>query len=122
MTVEESLGLLVTNRDGIIVVDGYGIGSQHIIRKCLLELGCHEVITGTRTCEDSKVDLEPEQIEQEGQYNQAYRAGCEMISELRESQRTANSLDVQKIPKINNHCGADGYESEQTDIFSGDIT
>ena len=70
VTVEVDLCILVTDVDSVVVVDADGLLSHDVVAESLLELGAHEVVAGTGAVEDGEVNLEPEEVEHEGNNNQ----------------------------------------------------
>lgn len=117
MAMKIRLGLLVAESDGVVVVDGNGIGQHDIIRKCLLELGGHEVVTRARTGENGEVNLKPEQIEDEGHDDQPKGTRGEVLAKVGQAQATTWSLDVEQIPQVDDDSRANGNKGEKADVF-----
>lgn len=121
VTVKVRLGLLVSDSNGIIVLDIDSACQHDIVAQCLLELWRHEVVAGTRSSQNSKMHLEPEKVEHEGQDNQANGAGCKVLSKQLKADGSIGSLDIQKLPQINNDSGANGDESKETNVLGRDV-
>lgn len=121
VTVEVGLGLLVSNSDAVVVLDVNRIGQHDVVAKGLLEFGRHEVVTRTRSVENSEVNLEPKKVEQERQDDQAKGTGSKVLAELLQTNSTAGSVDVEKIPEVDNDGTANGNESKDTNVLDRDI-
>lgn len=117
MRMQESLGLLVAHLDGIIVVDRHAAQRQSIVGKGLLESRRHKIITGAALVQNRKVDLEPEEVEEEGDNNQAKGSGGKVCAKLLHSQ---SSPDVQQVPEVDGDGGTNGDKGEDSDVFGGD--
>lgn len=63
MGVQKRLGVLVAKLNGVVIVDLHAANSKMVIGQSLLERRRHEIITWSTTVEDSKMDLEPEEVE-----------------------------------------------------------
>lgn len=122
VAVEVHLSLLVAQRDGVVVVDANRLKSHHVVAQCLLELWGHEVVTWTRTGENGEVDLEPEEVQEEGDDDQSNDAGSEMLAEFRQSQGALAAFHVHEIPQVNCDWHTNGEEGEETDVFDGNDT
>jgi hypothetical protein len=121
MTVEVGLGLLVSNSDAVVVLDIDRVGQHDVVAEGLLEFGCHEVVTRTGSVENSEVNLEPEEVEQERHDDQAKGTGSKVLAELLHTDSTAGSVDVEKIPEIDNDSTTNGNESKDTDVLDRNI-
>ena len=66
----------------IIVFNSLGLSKHGVIAERGLELRAHEVITGARLGENSKMDLEPEEVDEKGDDNQSERTSSEMGTKL----------------------------------------
>jgi hypothetical protein len=117
VTVEVGLGLLVSDSDAVVVLNVDRIGQHDVVAEGLLEFRCHEVITRTRSVENSEVNLEPEEVEQERHDDQTKGTGSKVLTELLHTDSTAGSVDIEKIPEIDNDGTADGNESKDTDVL-----
>ena len=83
MTVEVGFGLLVTDDDVVVIVDAHGHCSHDIVAERFLEFRRHEIIARARFGQDGEVDLEPEKIEQKGDYDEAENTSSKMLAECR---------------------------------------
>lgn len=120
MTVEVDLGVLVADVDGVVVVDADGLLSHDVVAESLLELGAHEVVARAGAGENGKVDLEPEEVEQEGNDNQTSDAGSQVLAKLGQSESALSAVDVEKRPKINGDGNTNGEEGKGTDVLGRD--
>jgi hypothetical protein len=121
VTVEVGLGLLVADGDTVVVLNIDRVGQHDVVAQGLLELGGHEVVTGTRSVENSEVNLEPEQVEQERHDDQTEGTSSKVLAELLQADSTTGSIDVEEVPEINDNGRANGNESKDTDILDRDI-
>lgn len=121
VAVKVCLGLLVSDGDVIIVVNVDSICQHDVVAQGFLEFWRHEVVARTGSSQDGKVHLEPEKIEKEWQNDEANGAGHEVLSKQLQADGTVASLNVQKIPEINDNCRANGNESEETNVFGRDV-
>ena len=121
VTVEVGLGLLVADGDAVVVLDIDRVGQHDVVAQGLLELGGHEVVTGTRSVENSKVNLEPEQVEQERHDDQTEGTSSKVLAELLQADSTTGSVDVEEVPEIDDNGRANGNESKDTDVLDRDI-
>lgn len=103
--------------DVVPVVDGHSIGSHDIVAQRLLEFRRHEIIARTRAVQDGKVDLEPEQVEEEWHDNQGKGSGREVLPEVGQAQGALTTVDIEESPEINGHRRSNCDERKQTDIF-----
>lgn len=122
VAVEIGLGFLVSNGDAVIVLDVDCVGEHDVVAEGLLEFRGHEVVTGTGPGEDSEMNLEPEEVEEEGHQNETEGASSEVLAKFDEIDRTLGSVDVEKVPEVNDDGGADGDEGESTDVLGGHVT
>lgn len=121
VAVKVGLGLLVPDGDVIIVVNIDSICQHDVVAQGFLEFRRHEVVARAGSSQDGKVHLEPEKIEEEWQHDEANGAGSKVLSKQLQADGTVASLDIQKIPEINNDCGANGNESEEANVFGRDV-
>lgn len=121
MAVQERLGLLMFDRDGVVVLNIDRIRQHGIVTQCFLKFGRHEIIPGAGARQYGKVDLEPEQIKQEWKNNEADSTSSKVPSKLRKADGASRALDVQQIPEINDNRGTNGDEGEGTDILGGHV-
>ena len=120
VTVEVDLCILVTDVDGVVVVDADGLLGHDVVAQSLLELGAHEVITRAGAVEDGEVDLEPEEVEHEGNDNQTSDTSTQVLAELGQTESALSAVDVEKRPEINGDGNTDGEEGEGTDVLCRD--
>lgn len=121
VAVEVGLGLLVANGEDVIVLDIVGAGEHDVVAESLLEFGGHEVVTGAGAAEDGEVDLEPEEVEEEWHDDQAEGTGTEVLGIDGQAQSATGTLDVQKLPEIDDDGGADGDKGKGTDVLGGHV-
>ena len=82
MTVEIGFGLFVPDGNGIVVVNGGRLCTHHVVAQSLLEGRSHEVVSGSRLGKNSKMNLEPEKIDEERDHNQTSCTGCKMLAKF----------------------------------------
>lgn len=121
MRVEVGLGFLVSDRNRVVVVNGDGIGEHDVVAQSLLELGSHKVISGTRSGQDGEMDLEPEEVEEEGHDDQTKGPSTKVLDEQAHRKSATRPLDIQEIPQVDDDGGADGDKGESADILGGDV-
>lgn len=107
----------MSQNDGIIKVDIHTAQAHNIVTQRLLELGGHKVVSRPTAVQDSEMDLEPEKIKEERHANEPECTSHKVLRVLLERQAF---LVVKEIPQINCNSGANGDESEYTDILGGD--
>lgn len=117
VTMEVDLGVLVANVDGVVVVDADGLLGHDVVAQSLLEFRAHEVVARAGTGENGKVNLEPEEVEQEGDDNETSDASSQVLAELGQSKGALSAVDVEKRPEINGNGDTDGEEGESTDVL-----
>jgi hypothetical protein len=117
-----NLGLLVLHRNVVEVINADCLLCHKVVAESLLELGCHEIITRTRSGEDSEVNLEPEEVHQEGNDNKADDASTQVLSKFGNGQRTLLAVDIEQVPEIDDDRHADGEEGEGANILGTDNT
>lgn len=122
VAVEEDLGVLVAHGNGVEVLNANRLSGHLVVTKSLLELGSHKVVAGARPIENSKVDLEPEQVKHEGDNDQSNSASNKVLAPVDHAQRSLLAVDIQEVPQVNEDCRADGHESKETNVFGGDDT
>lgn len=66
VTVKVRLGLLVSQSNRIVVVNCDSISQHDVVTQRLLEFGRHEIISRSRAGKNREVNLEPEEVEDEG--------------------------------------------------------
>lgn len=121
MAVQVRLCLLVTDANDVVILNVHRVGEHDVVAQCLLESWSHEIVARARAIEDSKVHLEPKQVEDEGQDDQAYRTRSEVLSKLRQAYGASTSLDVEQIPKINGNGRANGDKGKEADVLGRDV-
>lgn len=117
MTVEVCLGLLVLYGDRIVVVHSDRVRQHDVVAQGLLELRSHKIIAWPRAVQDRKVDLEPEEVENEGHDDQPERTCRKVLSKIGHAQGSAGALHIQQVPQVDGHSGTNGDKGEQTDVF-----
>lgn len=122
VTVEIDLGVLVADVDGVVVVDADSLLGHDVVAESLLEFRAHKVVARAGTGKNGKVDLEPEEVEQEGNDNQTSDASSQVLAKLGQSEGALSAVDVEKRPKINGDGDTNGEEGEGTDILCRDDT
>jgi len=95
---------------------------HEVVAESLLEFGCHEVVTRTRSSQDGEMDLEPEEIEEEGNDDETQSTCSEVLSKGEEIQGTAFALDVKEIPEVDQNGTSNGEERECSNVLGGDDT
>lgn len=68
------------------------------------------------------MDLEPEEIEEERDNNQANSTSSKVLSKFRQRQCALAAIDIHKIPEVNHDRNTNREESEHTHVFDGDDT
>ena len=111
----------MSNGDSVVVVDVDRVRKHGIVGQGLLELRCHEVITRAGPRQNTEVNLEPEQIKEKGKDDETHGTRRKMIGELRKVQSATRTVDVEKIPQVNDNSGTDSDEGEEADILDGHI-
>jgi hypothetical protein len=101
VTVKVDLGVLVADVDGIKVVDADGLLGHDVVAESLLELGAHEIVTRAGTVEDGEVDLEPEEVEHEGDDDQTSDTSSQVLAKLWQTEGALSAVDVEKRPEVN---------------------
>ena len=122
VTVEEDLGVLVPDGEGVVVLDANGLRGHQVVTQGFLEFGRHEIIAGAGPCKDGEVDLEPEEIEEQGQNDQAHTASHKMLAPLEHREGTPRTSDIQQVPQVDRDRGTDGDEREDTNVLGRDDT
>jgi hypothetical protein len=122
VTVQVDLGVLVTDVDGVKVVDADGLLGHDVVAESLLELGAHEVVAGAGAVENGEVDLEPEEVEHEGNDNQTSDTSSQVLAELGQTEGALSAVDVEKRPEVNGDGDTDGEEGEGPDVLGRDDT
>jgi hypothetical protein len=122
VTVEVDLGVLVADVDGVKVVDADGLLGHDVVAESLLELGAHEIVTRTGAVEDGEVDLEPEEVEHEGDDNQTSDTSSQVLAELGQTESALSAVDVEQRPEVNGDGNTNGEEGEGTDVLGRDDT
>lgn len=68
------------------------------------------------------MDLEPEEVEEEGNDDQTDSTGDKMLAKGEEIQCSFTSVDIEKTPEVKTYGTSNGEEGECTDILCGDDT
>lgn len=121
VAVEIGLGLLVSQSNCIVVIDCDGIGQHDVVAQRLLEFGSHEVVSRSRAGEDREVNLEPEEVEDEGHDDQAESTRRKVLTKLRQAQRASRPLDVQQVPQVDRHGRANSDKGEETNVLGRNV-
>lgn len=121
VTVKIGLCLLVSNSNAIVVLNIKSIGQHDIVAQGFLELRSHEVVTWARAGEDSKVNLEPEEVEEERQEGKTESASSKVLAKLGQADSTTRALDVEQVPEVNGNGGSDSDEGEKTNVLGGHV-
>lgn len=121
VAVKVGLGLLVLEGNRVVVVDRDGVGVHDIVRQGFLELRRHELVAGTRSRQNGEVDLEPEQVEDEGHDDKSEGTGGEVLSKVLNAECASNALHIKQIPEVDNDGRPDGNKGEESDILSRDV-
>ena len=122
VTVEEDLGVLVSNGEGVVVLNTNGLRGHHVVTQGFLEFRRHEIIAGAGASQDGEMDLEPEEIEEQGQNDQAHTASHKMLAPLDHRERTPRTSNIQQVPQVNGDRGTDGHECKDTNVLGRDDT
>ncbi len=117
MAVQVDLCVLVAESDVVVVLDVNGRLVHQVVGQAFLELGCHEVVAWAGARENCEVDLEPEEVEEEGDYDQADSPRNEVLTEGEEIEGALSAVDVEEIPQVEKNGTADSEEGERADIF-----
>lgn len=122
VAVQEDLGVLVFDRQMVIVENIEGRGVHNVVAQGLLEFGGHEVVARARPAEDGKMDLEPEEVEEEGDNYQTNGTSNKVLAKGDHVQCTLLAVDVQESPQIDADRRSDGDENESTHVLDRDDT
>jgi len=68
------------------------------------------------------MNLEPEEIKEEWDDDQADGSGGKVLAKFEQSQRTLAPVDVHEIPQVNQDGDSDGEEGKDADVFDRDDT
>lgn len=117
--VEIGFGILVAEGDFVVIVDVDAGKGHQVIGQGLLESRGHEIVTGSASVEDGKVDLEPEKVKAERNNDQSDSSGQEVVTELLDCE---SGVNVKETPEIDSDSGSNSNEGEGTDVFGGDDT
>lgn len=120
MAMEECFGILVPQDDGVIVLDVDGGLMHEIVAQSLLKFRGHKVVTRPRSGQDGEVNLEPEEIEEEGNDDETQSSCRKVLAKGEKIQSSTFAFDVEEIPEIDQNSTTDGEEGECTDILCGD--
>lgn len=120
VAVEKGLGVLVAQSDAIVVLDTDGLGGHGIVAKSLLELGGHELITRSGPGEDSEVDLEPEEVEEEGNDDKGNQTSGKVLDPGVHIKSTLATVDIQQVPQVDQDGSTNGHEGEETNVLGRD--
>ena len=121
MAVEVGLCLLVPDGQGIVILDINRVGQHDIVAQGLLKFGSHEVIARAGSAENSEVHLEPEEVKDKRQDDEAEGACSEMLAKLGEAEGSLGSLNIQQVPKVDDDGGANGDEGEKAHVLGRDV-
>ena len=83
MAMEIGLRLFVPDGDGVVVFDASGLCAHHVVAQCLLERGRHEIISRSGFAQNSKVNLKPEQVNEERHQNESSQTCHEVLCKFR---------------------------------------
>lgn len=119
MAVEICFGILVSQDDGIVVLDVDGSLMHEVVTQSLLEFGGHKVVAGTRSGQDGEMDLKPEEVEEEWNDDEAYSACGKVLPKGEKIQSSTFTLNIEKVPEVDQNRATDGEEGESTDILGG---
>lgn len=122
VTVEVDLCVLVADVDGVKVVDADRLLRHDVVAERLLEFGAHKVVAGTGSGQDGEVDLEPEEVQHEGNDNQTSDTGSQVLAEFGQTEGALSAVDVEKRPEVNGDGDTDGEEGEGTNVLGRDDT
>jgi hypothetical protein len=122
MTVEVCFGVLVSQDNSVVVQDVDRSLMHKVVTESFLEFGGHKVVAGTGSRQDGEMNLEPEEIEEEWNYDEAQSTCSEVLAKGEEIQGTTFAIDIKEIPEIDQNGTANGEKGESTDIFGGDDT
>lgn len=67
VVVKVSFGFFVFDRDGVVIVNGDGVVEYDVVVQGFLEFGGYEIIIGVGVGENGEVNLELEEVKEEGQ-------------------------------------------------------
>ena len=81
--------------DDIVIQDVDCLSVHDVVAESFLELGRHEVISWPRTRQDGKVDLEPEEVEEEWHHQKTDSTGDEMLAPSDHVQGPFSPIDVE---------------------------
>jgi hypothetical protein len=82
VAVKVDLGLLVADGDGIVVIDANRLKAHDIVAQGFLELWSHKIVTRSRTSKNGEMNLEPEEVEEEGHDKQADKTSNKVLAKL----------------------------------------
>ncbi len=117
MAVQVGLRLLVADRDRVIVLNASRLCAHHVVAQCLLERGSHEIISRSGFAQNSKVDLEPKQVDEEWDQDKSSQACQKVPCEIGQCQSSFFPVDVQKTPEVNCNRTTHGEECEHSNVF-----
>lgn len=122
MRVQVNLGILVSHGNVIKVINAHCILCHDVVRESLLESRSHEIVTGSRAGENGEMNLEPEEVHQEGNHNQPSHTRGEVVEELLQAQCAALAVDIHQFPQIDQNWHTHGEEGEGSHIFRANDT
>lgn len=82
MGVQIGLCILVSDGNDIVIHNLNAIQHHDIVAQSFLKFGAHEIISGPTSVQDREVNLEPEEVEEEGDGNQSEGSCCKMRGKL----------------------------------------
>ena len=103
MAVQENPRVFVLHGNHVAILNTHTLHRHDIIRKRLLELRCHEIIARSRTRQNRKMHLEPEEIQQEGHDDQPHSPRKEVLPKVNQTQRALSPIHIQQIPQLKQH-------------------
>ncbi len=102
------------------VVNANSLLRHQIVGKSFLKFWCHEIISWSGSVQDGKVYLEPEQVHQERNDDQPNDARSEVLAEIRKTERSTPSVNVQQLPEVDHDWHANREEREGSNILRAD--
>lgn len=122
MRVQVNLGFLVPHGNVVEIVDPHRVLRHDVVGESLLESRSHEIITRSGAGENGKVDLEPEEIHQEGDHDQPSHTSGEVVEELPQAECSTLAVDIHQFPQIDQNRDSHGEEGKSSHIFRANDT
>lgn len=123
--VQELLGVLVLESDGVVVTDLLGVEEELVARKSLLERRRHEGVARTGELENLEVNPEEGEVDDERNDDETNGAVDEVAPEVglrlsavektKQAHHRVAALDVEDTPEVPDNSSADGKECEEAD-------